>query len=703
VSDRLARLHDHLGGQAQSRSLRGSDDTNTVAPPTPATPTDGGETTTLATPAEGSAVELPYYVSLPIITVLVLFSGLFSGLTLGLMGLDVIGLQIVEKGDNKELARCAASIAPVRENGNLLLCTLLLGNVAVNSAVSVLTAQISSGLTGFFVSTTLIVIFGEILPQACCSRYALQVGARTVPIVKVLICLFYLCAKPMSIVLDWLLGQEVGMVLDRSELLEMLNVQISLGALNPQEGEMAKQAAEGAISLRDTCVEAAMIPFEDMYTLSAETRLGYCTIREIFETGYSRIPVYGKHLHDYVGLLYTKDLMLADPEDEMRLGDFIAIFHRTVESFFKDTKLHSALNSFKKGGTHMGLVRLINTEVDTAPRFEIAGLLTLEDIMEEIIQAEIIDETDVYVDVDNRIKVNDGRESAVLDLGVFDPVWKTRCGDRLSRDEISAVAAHLRNAAFPPGSEMELSVQAVEYLVATSQVCTQKRVTQLGLDDVDQEDFLFKNGSLTDCCTLVLQGRVTVVAGRDRFRSEAGAFSILATDALCPHAVYCPDFSAHLSTAEVRFLSIPRGQFIAAQSLDKDSEALQTAWCAVVAFSSRDSQRSEARLRGSPKRSQSIEVRKEVVFSDDVTHMPSAATDAVGHCHSAGVVSSFGEGLASSPLKCSPISNRSVSFHPTLLTSGVTRFEELSGKTSTASRTPDTSPTRCGRTCFESL
>ena len=58
--------------------------------------------------------------------------------------------------------------------------------------------------------------------------------------------------------------------------------------------------------------------------------MGYTAIREIFETGYSsvalaldvesrgRIPIYGNNKHDYRGLLYTKDLMLADPEDEMK-------------------------------------------------------------------------------------------------------------------------------------------------------------------------------------------------------------------------------------------------------------------------------------------------------------------------------------------------------------------------------------------------
>merc|ERR1719222_1860210 len=135
-----------------------------------------------------------------------------------------------------------------------------------------------------------------------------------------------------------------------------------------------------------------MTPLDDAYMLPSSTRLGYTTIRQIFETGFTRIPVYGQHKNDYKGLLVTKDLMLADPEDEMKLGDFIQIFHRKVETFFKADKLGHVLNRFKKGGTHMGLVREVNTEVDTNPVFQIRGVITLEDVIEEILQDEIVDE-----------------------------------------------------------------------------------------------------------------------------------------------------------------------------------------------------------------------------------------------------------------------------------------------------------------------
>lgn len=59
---------------------------------------------------------------------------------------------------------CIQKIAPVRADGNLLLCSLLFGNVAVNVLISILMSDLTSGLVGFFASTLLIVIFGDIIP-----------------------------------------------------------------------------------------------------------------------------------------------------------------------------------------------------------------------------------------------------------------------------------------------------------------------------------------------------------------------------------------------------------------------------------------------------------------------------------------------------------------------------------------------------------
>ena len=120
---------------------------------------------TTSDPSSGWVTSIPPGVQYTLITILILFSAFFSGLTLSMMGLDTTGLEIVMSGDDASLSRAAGKIYPVRKNGNLLLCTLLLGNVAVNTLLGILMADITGGTVGFLTSTALIVIFGEILPQ----------------------------------------------------------------------------------------------------------------------------------------------------------------------------------------------------------------------------------------------------------------------------------------------------------------------------------------------------------------------------------------------------------------------------------------------------------------------------------------------------------------------------------------------------------
>mmetsp|Transcript_28250 Transcript_28250/g.44797 ORF Transcript_28250/g.44797 Transcript_28250/m.44797 type:complete len:752 (+) Transcript_28250:78-2333(+) len=530
----------------------------------------------LCTACQEEASEiLPLGASLPIIGVLVALSGLFSGLTLGLMGLDMTGLRIVAAGGDDQAKKNATKIMPVRESGNQLLCTLLLGNVAVNSALSILTAEIASGLVGFLVSTGLIVVFGEILPQAACSRYALQVGACTVPIVNLLMGLFYILTKPMSLMLDCLLGREVGTIYTKKELEEMLKLQISLGAVDQATGKMAQQVAEGAISFRDKQVKDVMTPLKEAYMLQTDTALGYDTVRDIFEKGYSRIPCYGRDKNDYRGLLYTKDLMMVDPEDEMKVGDFIGIFNRKVETFFGGDTLANCLHRFRNSRTHIGLVRQVDNNPNLQNAFSVEGVLTLEDIMEEILQEEIVDETDNYLEPG--VPLTKKQE---YNFGVFNTVWKNRNKVNIHPEEVAGFVAHLSRSVFIDDPDdingLCLSEEALQWLICTSEVVIRHRATPLGNEEPVDEDRVYVKGRHTDTSLFILQGRLSVRVGLECFRSEAGTFTLLAKDAL-RLGQYKPDFDAFLCTNEVRYLVLSRSKYKAAQALDKNKPKLEQA------------------------------------------------------------------------------------------------------------------------------
>jgi metal transporter CNNM len=139
-----------------------------------------------------------------IITFLILFSALFSGLTIGFLGLDKTELLRKKKLGSKKAGR----IITIRENGNFLLVVLLLGNVLTNSILAVFLGDKFSGITAVAFSTALIVVFGEILPQAIFHRHALSVGYYFVPIVRFFQFIFFPIAYPTAKALDYFLGSE---------------------------------------------------------------------------------------------------------------------------------------------------------------------------------------------------------------------------------------------------------------------------------------------------------------------------------------------------------------------------------------------------------------------------------------------------------------------------------------------------------------
>mmetsp|Transcript_7852 Transcript_7852/g.12773 ORF Transcript_7852/g.12773 Transcript_7852/m.12773 type:complete len:640 (+) Transcript_7852:40-1959(+) len=525
---------------------------------------------------------VPLFISLPCMVVLILFSSFFSALSLGVMGMDVSALDVIEKGDDEELVNCATKIKTIRQNGNLLNVSLMLGKVLMNAMFAILSVDALNLFYGLGLTILATLFIGEILPQAVCTKYALQVGACMVPFAQVWIALFYILAKPIAAVLWVTLKREMGTAKSRAEIFARLKEEANMNeAQNAQEEaeRIASKVAEGAMLFRNKEAHEVMTPLNDAYMLPSSTRLGYTAIKNIFDTGFTRIPVYGNTKNDYRGLLVTKDLMLADPEDEMKLGDFIQIFQRKVETFYQGTKLAEVLIKFKQGGTHMGLVREVNTQIDVRPCFEIRGVITLEDVIEEILQDEIVDETDVYKDVDKQEKVNDGRETRVLNLAVFNPLWKSKT-EELSQEEVKTIAAHLERTCFGPDGNklLRLSFRAIEWLVKQSGVQNRKKVTPHGIEDIDPKDILYDVGQDADKCTLVVQGRVGIKAGRDGFRSEAGAFSILARDCLKPGEHFKCDYRAFIQTEMVRLVAISKAHFLEAQILDQDRDRLEKAF-----------------------------------------------------------------------------------------------------------------------------
>lgn len=336
---------------------------------------------------------LPLWLQIVFIVFLMILSGLFSGLNLGLMALDKTELKIVKNCGNPSEQEYAKSIEPLRRHGNYLLCTLLLGNVLVNTSFTVLLdGIIGDGIAAVLGSTAGIVIFGEIIPQSLCSRHGLAVGAHTRFITWFFMVVTFPVSFPISRILDWILGAEIGTVYNKKQLQEMLKVTAEFNDLEGDEMNIIS----GVLNYKSKTVEEVMTKLEDCYLLDLSSILDFRTIAHIMQSGHSRIPVYDGERHNIVGLLLVKDLAFIDTDDCTPLRTVIKFYNHQVQRVFNDNHLDEMLEEFKKGHSHLAVVQRVNNEGSGDPFYEAIGIVTLEDILEEIIQSEIVDETDIY-------------------------------------------------------------------------------------------------------------------------------------------------------------------------------------------------------------------------------------------------------------------------------------------------------------------
>lgn len=255
---------------------------------------------------------LPLPVTIIFIIILMCLSGLFSGLNLGLMALDPTTLKIVQRSGSKRQQRYAKVIHRVRRYGNYLLCTLLLGNVLVNSTFTILLdGVIGSGIYAVIGSTLAIVIFGEIVPQAICSRYGLMIGAYTIWLTYIFMVLTFPLAFPISLILNLILGKEIGAVYNRQQLLELLKVTKEDADINDYELGILS----GALNFKDRTVTEIMTKYEHVFCVDIDLILNFETMKQIYDSGFSRIPIYEEDRNNIVGILHLRDLTFIDPDD----------------------------------------------------------------------------------------------------------------------------------------------------------------------------------------------------------------------------------------------------------------------------------------------------------------------------------------------------------------------------------------------------
>ena len=217
------------------------------------------------------------------------------------------------------------------------------------------------------------------------------------PFVLILMYIMAPVAWPTAKLLDYLLGQDHGTVYKKAGLKTLVDLHRTMGDAGHQLNSDEVTIISAVLDLKEKSVGTIMTPMDDVFTLSADDVLDEETMDLILSQGYSRIPIHAPdNDRNFVGMLLVKMLITYDPEDCKPVRDFALA---TLPETRAQTSCLDIVNFFQEGKSHMVLVSDHPGDDHGA-----LGVVTLEDVIEELIGEEIIDESDVFVDVHKAIR-----------------------------------------------------------------------------------------------------------------------------------------------------------------------------------------------------------------------------------------------------------------------------------------------------------
>jgi CBS domain containing-hemolysin-like protein len=331
-------------------------------------------------------------IELVVVFSLIVLSALISAAEIGFFSVNEARLRtLAETG-----GRRASMALYLRSNPQRLLSTIMIGDNLVNigaaSYATILTIRwfgseavaIATGILTF-----MLLIFGDIVPKTLAAKHSISVVmAMAYPVywLEQLLAPVLFVLEPMISKLTGGKGLTVPFVTEE-ELKIMLDVGGRAGVIETEEVKMIKNVFQ----LNDITAEDSMTPRIYMFALDGQLLLQNAR-EQLFQSKYSRIPLYEGTLDNIIGILYkTKALMaLAQGETSVRLKDLAnqALFvprSKTADALmaqFQQEKRHMAIVVNEFGG--------------------VIGLVTLEDLLEEVV-GEIMDETDISEELIKRI------------------------------------------------------------------------------------------------------------------------------------------------------------------------------------------------------------------------------------------------------------------------------------------------------------
>lgn len=321
----------------------------------------------------------------------VCFSAFFSSAETAFTALNRVKLRTLVEQKKKG----ARTLEKVLENPKDLITAILIGNNVANIGASALATVVIMEFLTYFgivnaaialsivtgVMTFIILILGEITPKTLAikdpSSWALRI-THPIRILIVLLSPFIKLFSLISLGISKLLGiaTQVSQIITTEEVKAVLKIGEEEGILDKEEKEMM----EGVFNVSEKIVREIMTPRPDSHCINITDSINNA-VQLICDKGRSRIPVYEDKIDNIQGILYAKDLLKVSRDSKRPLREFLR-----SALFIPETKnIEDLLQQMKKSQCHIAIV------IDEYG--SMAGLVTMEDILEEIV-GEIQDEHD---------------------------------------------------------------------------------------------------------------------------------------------------------------------------------------------------------------------------------------------------------------------------------------------------------------------
>lgn len=359
-----------------------------------------------------------------IFLVLLICSGFFSGSEVAFFSLDKKKVDRHFK-NNPVIHRYILTMINFPRR---LLVTILIGNTLVNVSLSIIAVILTLDIANLFnininiaitlqilITTLLVLLFGELLPKMIATKSSTKFARYAAVPIYIISSILY----PMSEFITEFIKLSISKLsFDKSKSALTAEEFSDLASLSTEKGaidENEKEIINSIVEFRDTTVSEIMTPRVDIVAVT-ETRSIDDVIKIISESGHSRIPVYKENIDVITGVVFAKDLLRFINNEELKKQTKLSSLLKKVLFVPESKKIGDLLREFQTKKIHLAIV--VDEYGGTA------GLVTLEDIIEEVV-GDIWDEYDkaekhIQILSDNKFLVNGNilLEDLASELGI---------------------------------------------------------------------------------------------------------------------------------------------------------------------------------------------------------------------------------------------------------------------------------------------